>query len=353
MTARDGLALIALLLVVPAYGQQSNAVPRVPSSGGTPAPASNAVPMTPGQAATTLIEGASQVQERARDAVNAGIDIRELQGGKVDPRLGRFMGKANIVGDLAGTVVEGQEIYREYGSEGMEVFRWVRSSELAMDTAVDLFAPEVAPAWHLSRRAGEIIRQIPLPWVGRTIEDMVTDLYFDNLHGRKVNEAFERNTSDEAIERHRQKLRRERFETMSRSNEQAAANRATISAQQAESENAAAMSQMMLNLLPAAIAASQPPIRPPLAAPPTVASPLPELQYRQRCTSDGRRLGTGEMSPTHCWQEPVYPGSAPPAQPRIELPSLGSTFGSPPTQTNPSYCPPGYKPCSKNLECNC
>ena len=334
MTERSVLTLI-LLLVGPVYGQQPNIVRSAPSSAGMPAAGSNAVPMTAGQAAITLIEGVNEVQEKTRDAVNAGMDIRRVQGIKVDPRLSRIMDKVDLVGDAAGTIVEGAQIYREYGSEGMEVFTWVRGTELAVDNAINVFAPSVAPAWRLSRQAGEVIRAIPSPWTGRTLQDVVTDIYFDNLYGRKVDEAFERNTSDEAIEQHRQKLRQQRFENMSVGNSQAAANRAaSIAEQPSGSIDPALVNGMMLMLLPSAVAASQQrPAQPTLPAQVPGASAIPE---QPRCTSDGRRVGTNEWGPTYCW--PTTSGAGmPTARAPVDLPALGSTFGSVP---QPPVSPP-------------
>jgi hypothetical protein len=305
MSMRKVVALM-LLTVAPAYGQ-SNLVPSVRASPPTSAPASSSVPQTPSDAAGTLIQGANQTQERARDAVNAGTDIREVLGKKPDARLKGFMEKANNWGDAVGAVVDGAEIYREYGMEGMKVFGAVEGSQFVVDKAVDMFGGPLAPAWRLGRQAGELVRQIP--WNGQTIEDRVTDLWFNNIHGARADEEFERNTSGEAIERHRQKLREQRasqFQTLSRTNEAAAASRTPDSTYEAPSSDQGRFaSDMMLMLTPAMISARQAQQRPapapqvPYAQPPSTGRTTQSgYLYDTRGYNNGRTVGTGSTSST-------------------------------------------------------
>jgi hypothetical protein len=170
---------------------------------------------------------------------------------------------------------------------------------------------------------------------GKTVEDHVTDFWFNYTYGIWADNQLERNTSDEAFERQRQKLRQQQFSSMRSANEQAAANRAAMAGQQSPHDDAAAMNEIMLQLLPAAIAVSQQrPVQPPLPAQSTGASAIPE---QPRCSSDGRRVGTNEWGPTYCWPTTTGAVSVPTGRAVGDSPTLGSTFGS---ATQPPVNPP-------------
>jgi hypothetical protein len=330
---RRALALM-LLAVAPAYGQ-SNLVPTARTSPAVSAPASSAVPQSPSDAAGALIQGANQVQERARDAVNAGMDARTVLGKKPDARLRGFMDKADKWGDGVGTVVDGAEIYREYGMDGMRVFGVVEGTQFLVDKSVDIYAPQLAPAWRLGRQGGELIRQIKIG--DQSIQGHVTDLWFNSLHGRWANEEFERNTSDEAIEQHRQKLRAQRaaqFLTLSRSNEQAAENRAAAAAQQAsQSNDAAAANEMMLMLTNITAQQYRPPQvqAPARSSIPSAASSAPPV----RCL-EGQVFeyvnGVATPCPGRSGSSYNASGSRMPSS----TPASGRSFGSP--TTPPATC---------------
>ena len=376
MMARRLLGLIALV-VSPAYAQQSSGIPSVPTP--SPQSATNAIPPARGfelrnpDLPNTPAEGISSATGISRNGIGAVMDMDEhLQS--LDKAGRNFVENVDRVrfGVQHGAGLTAA--YREGGAEGMAVYIGQgfldKGGEMAGEMASGAYtgwragsalaggpAAAVAGSFWLGTTIGDVIKNT-VHWNGQSLETHVTNFYFNNLHGRIADQQFNEITSDAAIEEHRQKLRQQRaaqFSRMQSNNQQAAANRAAMAAQQSTNDNAAAMNDLMLQLLPAAIAASQrPPVRAPYAAP--GASPLPQLEYRTRCYGDGRKLGSNEVGPSHCWQEPVYPGTSPAGRsaPMQTVP-LGSTFGSQPATTTAARdCQPRERQpnvCVGNAEC--
>lgn len=291
-----------------------------------------AVPPAKPGVARVVVDGLHEAADTALGVAGEAIEGGKLLGGEADKAVEQFVENAGDVVDSAGHVLGAYDAYREEGAEGMLMYGIQEGGEHVLDSVAERLAGPAAPAWRLGRFAGDVIKE-NVKINGQTIESHVTGLYYNLLEGRAADRAFELNTSDGAIELHRQRMRRAGiFTGVQNANEQAAANRAAMAAQSsAANDNAAFMNEMVLTIMPAVITASQQrSIQPPLAAPQAVASgsPLPPLQWQAQCYSDGRNLTTGAIGPTHCQQVPVYPGRTP----RNDAPPPGATID---TRTSP------------------
>ena len=286
----------------------------------------NAVPPAKPPAGRVVVDGLHQAAETTLGTADMAIEAGKALGGEIDKAAEQFVDEAGKATEAAGHVIGAYDAYRDQGAEGMVVYGAQELGERALDTVAERLAGPAAPAWRFGRAIGDAIKE-NVKIKGQTIESHVTNLYFNNLHGRRANEEFERNTSDDAIERQRQKMHRAGiFASVQNANEQAAANRAAVAQASAASDNAAFMNEMMLTIMPVATAAShQRTIQPPLPAPQvsTTSSPLPPLEWQTRCLSDGITLA-GQRGRTHCYQEPVYPGHTP----RNDVPPPGATIDS-------------------------
>jgi hypothetical protein len=230
---------------------------------------------------------------------------------KTDARLGVVEHTLGAVG-----------AYRQDGAEGMLVY----GVEGLLDEGQSAFGRSAASAYHVFRTGRAITstgtgvaglaftvgtmfgdRINEWEFGGKKVEDHVTDFYFNNTYGRIVDQRFSDITSDDAIERHRQKLREQRaaqFQTLSRTNEAATASRAPASAYQPPSSDQGRLaSDMMLILTPALISARQaqqqsaPAPQVPFAQPPSTGRTTQSgYPYDTRGYNDGRRLETGSTS---------------------------------------------------------
>ena len=294
----------------------TNAIPLTAGGSGAPSNAItittegasySAVPQARPGAARLVVDGLHEAADTTLGVVDATVEGGKLLGVESDEVLDQFVENAGEVVDSAGHVLGAYDAYREEGAEGMLMYGIQEGGEHVLDSVAERLAGPAAPAWRLGRFTGDLIKE-NVRINGQTIESHVTGFYFNLLEGRAVDRAFELNTSDGAIELHRQRMRRAGiFSGVQNANEQAAANRAAIAAQgSGTSDNAAFMNDMMLTIMPAVISASQQPtIRPPFAAPQPVQNPFS-----------------------------VPAGSAPGGRSLpLVSPPLGSTFGSPSSQT--------------------
>ena len=291
----------------------------------------NAVPPVRPSTPEVIVEGLAGAAEKTRDVSEIAIDTGKALGGTIDPGAERFIGKVGEYGEAAGHVVGAYGAYREGGAEGMAVYGaqelLEKGGEAAGEAAAGAYATwragrvlsgssagALGLSFTLGTMAGDAIKE-NVKINGMTVESHVTNLYFDNLHGRWANQKFEQITSGDSIEQHRQKMRRAGiFGGVQNANEQAAANRAAIAAQSsAAADNAALMNEMMLTIMPAAIAASrQRALQSPRIAPSSDAGTCPEARVDGRCVS---------------FREAGYTPPTPTSGSRISAP-LGSTFGT-------------------------
>jgi hypothetical protein len=272
-----------------------------------------------------------------RQALKISINGGKMLGGEMDAAAEKLVGKGTTAGKYAEQGVEMYQLYRNDDLEGMAVYGSANFAEEMMDKAVEAaIGPELVPAWRFGRGVGGLIKKIPFN--GVTIEDRVTDFYFRHLDGRRADEQFAEITSEESIEKHRQKLHAERlrrFSDMSGANQQAAAAKNAALAAEVSAANDAALANSMMNLMvipaitSAAAAASTPsyPPVPSATTPPVV--PYSAQPDRFAAPNDGRRVEAWQPSP------------------------LGSTFGSPPASLPAQRsCPRQCTHPGCNIECN-
>lgn len=285
------------------------------------APTFSAVP-PPGEPLSGMGHRVGILRSIGEHGTNAGTALGEI-GASPARTMDRVGAGAGIVQHTLGAA----GAYRQGGAEGMQIYL----GDAVLDEAKSGLG-EGAAALYYSYKTGRTITTAASgaaglafttgtfigDWIktqkhwmydGKTLETHVTNLWYHNLQGREDQRRYDEITSDEAIERHRQMLRQQRFSSINSANEQAAANRAALAAQSsAAADNAAFMNEFMLTIMPAAIAASrQRSIQPPPASP----SPARDIPH-----DDGIKIlpACGTV------------GIGIPCMP--QSPALGSTFGT-------------------------